>query len=190
VQVHDNPQVSGYPWEGIRASSFYNGQIRSNYVYNNGWLGSYDFGGIDIDTSFSTGGCDGAARDTNGLTVSANTSTGQPFGILLYDQYVATRATLSGVTITSDNMLGSNSLGQVGEDVAIVFNGYSAFSFVANPTSNPLTVGPYSGQRFMGASALFSARHSTRHIHIRRSGEYRLRQHRLHRRRIQHCGQR
>jgi len=76
--------ILSYPGDGIDANSAFNTTIRNNTTQNNGtWSAT---GGILVWTSGPGGPCDPIPRDTQSVTISANTSTGQAYGILLGDR--------------------------------------------------------------------------------------------------------
>ena len=95
--------ITNYPVEGIAALSFFNGVIKNNDISGNDVKPNRPLGGIEIATSFPTGGCGAMPRDTQTVNLSRNTITGQAYGVHFLDQRQVTgRNTLFGVTIPTN----------------------------------------------------------------------------------------
>ncbi|MBI1898774.1 MAG: hypothetical protein HYS04_19900 [Acidobacteria bacterium] len=80
--------VSNYQSEGIAANSVFNATITNNTTSNNG--AAYPTGGILVWTREPGGPCDPVFRDTQNVTVTGNTSTGQTYGVYLGEREAST----------------------------------------------------------------------------------------------------
>jgi hypothetical protein len=113
--------ITGFPNEGIGGNSVYNANIAANHAQNNGWHTA--IGGILAWTSGPGGPCDAVPRDTQTVTISGNTSTGQAYGVFLGDRDSASRDTINNLVITGDNTLQPGA--EVFMDPFVTLNGAS-----------------------------------------------------------------
>jgi hypothetical protein len=134
----DSNRISGYPLEGVTLNSVHTATVTNNTVTNNGI--PYQRGGILVSTSESTSGPCGDPRDTQHVTISGNTSTGQPYGVHLHDHDRHSANTIHDVTVVN-NTLAPNTLGAVGLDTIVVLDGYAS---PPNPATIPaaFNIGP------------------------------------------------
>jgi len=152
INIHDNPNITGFGQEGIALQSVLTATVSNNNIHNNDI--DYDpvhdtgfkTGGIKFDTSFSTGGCDGTPRDFEDVTICpgsncpfgnnlGNTIFGQFYGIHFADQGAPSRNMFSAVTIGLQTTLTSTSNPLVGYDGTIVVNGYTSANYTLLPTT-------------------------------------------------------
>lgn len=111
--------ISSYPNEGFSINSAYNTNIANNTITNNDQNLNYrDFpaGGIVLRTSPPTSPdnfCGQIERDTNLITISTNTVTGQAYGVEFYDfglsrNTFGIQGVLDDVAIAQNNVLSGN----------------------------------------------------------------------------------
>jgi parallel beta-helix repeat protein len=129
----DGNTVSDYPLEGITLNSVYDATVTNNIVTNNGIPSAQ--GGILLSTAESVTGPCGDPRDADSITITGNTSTGQPYGIYLHDHDRHSRNTLRAVTI-GNNTLTPNSIGMVGIDSIVTVSQYSGPATTQSPSQS------------------------------------------------------
>jgi hypothetical protein len=124
IDAEDN-NISGYPNEGIAANSTLNATIKNNQLLNNdtnrGTL-NYSIGGIVVTTA-GYGPCDGVPRDNQNTTISDNTSTGQAYGMDLFDRGIS-RNVIDNLRITGDNTLEPNITAAIFQRWMVTPNGF------------------------------------------------------------------
>ncbi len=138
MNVHDNPNVSLYGYEGIGAHSLFNSTIKNNNVHDNSKAAT--LGGIKLVTSFPTGPCGGVPRDTNIVAVTGNTVYNQPYGIHFNDQQALSTNSLSSVTLSGNTLTPTIVNDQVAVDPTVALPGYIGLPLpTASKASAPTT---------------------------------------------------
>ena len=163
--ISDKNTITNYPVEGIAALSLFNGVIKNNDIHGNDLKPNRLTGGIEIGTSFPTGGCSAMPRDTQTVDISQNSIIGQAYGVHFVDQRQLGRNTLSGVTIhTTPNDPNSNVLtgwaenntGEIARDIPRV-----RVNFPAPATTTTVDRGIEAVPRLVGIETFNYARCST-----------------------------
>jgi hypothetical protein len=127
--------ISGYPSEGIGVNSAYNVTITSNWIQNNSRrTDAALLGGIQIQAR-SLGACSPIPRDVDTITISANHSNYQPYGVLLGEDAGDSRNTINSATIATDNDLTSNTSAAIWLRPMVTLNAYSGLAPTPDPGS-------------------------------------------------------
>jgi hypothetical protein len=123
--------ISNYPFEAIQANSTLNATIQNNSATNNG-RHPQGAAGILVWGREPGAPCNQIPRDTQTVTISGNTSTGQAYGIFLGERNFS-RNTISNITLTG-NTLGPPGF-EIVRDEIVTLNAFSG----PEPTLRPAT---------------------------------------------------